>query len=172
MQQLNDGLHSQVVPQESAGGSFRDFFRMNPLEFHGGLDPVKAHEWVTIIERIFQIMQYSEENKVVLSSHMMMDPTIRRWENASSLMTNQGVPRDWEHFKTTFLDMYFPSILRTQKEFEFHQLRQGVISVAMYAEKFEDVSTYSRQASYALDEKWKIDHFHFGLRGEISHCVS
>ena len=32
-----------VVP-EVVGGTFRDFFRMKPQEFHGGLDPVKAHE--------------------------------------------------------------------------------------------------------------------------------
>ncbi|XP_050875233.1 uncharacterized protein LOC127078856 [Lathyrus oleraceus] len=87
-------------------------------------------------------------------------------------MTNQGVPRDWEHFKTTFLDKYFPSSLRTQKEFEFQQLRQGTMTIVPYAEKFEDMAAYSRQAAYAPDERWKIDQFVFGLRGEISHSVS
>jgi hypothetical protein len=46
------------------------------------------------------------------------------------------------------------------------------MSVAMYAEKFEDMVAYSRQAMYTPDEKWKIDQFLFGLRGEISHSVS
>ncbi|XP_050908554.1 uncharacterized protein LOC127122224 [Lathyrus oleraceus] len=87
-------------------------------------------------------------------------------------MTNQGIPRDWEHFKSIFLDKYFPSSLRTQKEFEFQQLRKGTMSVAAYAEKFEDMAAYSRQAAYAPDERWKIDQFLFGLRGEISHSVS
>ncbi|XP_050902140.1 uncharacterized protein LOC127111333 [Lathyrus oleraceus] len=172
MQQWNGGLHPQGVPQEAVGGSFRDFFRMNPPEFHGRLNPVKAREWITIMEMIFQIMRCSEENKVVFTSHMMKGPVVRWWENASTLMTNQGVPRDWEHFKTTFLDEYFPSSLRTQKEFEFQQLRQGTMKVAVYAEKFEDMTAYSRQAEYAPDEKWKIDQFLFGLRGEISHSVS
>lgn len=115
MQQLNGGLHPQGVPQEAAGGSFRDLFRMNPPEFHGGLDHVKAHEWVTSIERIFQIVHCSEENKVVFASHMIKGPAMRWWESASTLMTYQGVPRDWEHFKTTFLDKYFPRSLRTQR---------------------------------------------------------
>ena len=94
MQQLNGGLNPQGVPQEAIGGSFRDFSRMNPLEFHGGLNPVKSHEWVTNMERIFQIVHCSEENKVLFASHMMKGPAVRWWESASTLMTNQGVPRD------------------------------------------------------------------------------
>ncbi|XP_050877001.1 uncharacterized protein LOC127080742 [Lathyrus oleraceus] len=172
MQQRNGGLHPQGVPQEVAGGSFRDFFRMNPPEFHGGLNPVKAHEWVTNMERIFQIVHCSEENKFVFAPHMMKGPAVRWWESDLTLMTNQGVRRDWEHFKTTFLDKYFPSSLRTQKEFEFQQLRQGTMMVVAYAEKFEDMDAYSRQAEYTPDERWKIDQFLFGLRGEISHSVS
>ncbi|XP_050902204.1 uncharacterized protein LOC127112054, partial [Lathyrus oleraceus] len=160
------------VPQVAAGGSFRDFLRMNPPEFHGGLNLVKAQEWITDMERIFQIVHCSEENKVVFAYHMMKGSAVRWWESASILMTNQGIPRDWEHFKAIFLDKYFPSSLRTQKEFEFQQLRQGTMSVVAYAEKFEDMAAYSRQAAYALDERWKIDQFLFGLRGENSHSVS
>ncbi|XP_050895691.1 uncharacterized protein LOC127102355 [Lathyrus oleraceus] len=155
-QQWNGGLHPQGVPQVAAGGSFRDFFRMNPLEFHGGLNPVKAQEWITGMERIFRIVHCSEENKVVFASHMMKGPAMIWWESVSTLMTNQGIPRDWEHFKTIFMDKYFPSSLRTQKEFEFQQLRQGTMSVATYAEKFEDMAAYSRQAAYAPDESLKI----------------
>ncbi|XP_050890368.1 uncharacterized protein LOC127095768 [Lathyrus oleraceus] len=44
--------------------------------------------------------------------------------------------------------------------------------VVVYAEKFEDMAAYSRQAAYAPNERWKIDQFLFGLRGEISHSVS
>ncbi|XP_050914828.1 uncharacterized protein LOC127129747 [Lathyrus oleraceus] len=117
---------SEGVPQEAAGGSFREFFCMNPPEFHGGLNPVKAQEWITSMERIFQIVHCSEENKVVFTSHMMKGPT----------------------------------------------LRQGTMIVVAYAEKFEDMVAYSRQAAYAHDERWKIDQFLFGLRGEISHSVS
>lgn len=49
MQQMNDGLHPEVIPPEARGGSFWDLFRMNPHKFHGGLDPMKAHGWVTNI---------------------------------------------------------------------------------------------------------------------------
>ncbi|XP_050914925.1 uncharacterized protein LOC127129853 [Lathyrus oleraceus] len=46
------------------------------------------------------------------------------------------------------------------------------MSVAVYAEKFEDMAEYSRQDPYAPDRRWMIDQFLFGLRGEIYHSVS
>ncbi|KAI5414801.1 hypothetical protein KIW84_040314 [Lathyrus oleraceus] len=52
---------------------------MNPPELHGGLNTVKAHEWITSMERIFQIVHCSEENKVVFASHMMKSPAVRWW---------------------------------------------------------------------------------------------
>lgn len=39
--------------QEAAGGNFWYFFRMNPPELHGGLNPVKAYGWTPNIERGF-----------------------------------------------------------------------------------------------------------------------
>ncbi|XP_058762351.1 uncharacterized protein LOC131635724 [Vicia villosa] len=45
------------------------------------------------------------------------------------------------------------------------------MSVSEYAEKFEDLADYSRQAAYAQDELWKIDQFMMGLRADIAHSV-
>ncbi|XP_050890281.1 uncharacterized protein LOC127095669 [Lathyrus oleraceus] len=46
------------------------------------------------------------------------------------------------------------------------------MSVAMYAEKFEDMVAYSRQVAYVAHDKWKIDKFLFGLKGEISYSLA
>lgn len=70
-----------------------------------------------------------------------------------------------------FLDKYFSSTLRTHKEFEFQQLRQGNMLAAGYAERFKDMVAYSKQAMYAPNEKWKVDQFMLGLTGKISRSV-
>ncbi|XP_058758296.1 uncharacterized protein LOC131631519 [Vicia villosa] len=62
--------------------------------------------------------------------------------------------------------------VRTQREREFQNFKQGNLSVSEYAEKFEDMADYSRQAVYAPDELWKIDQFLMGLRADIAHSVS
>lgn len=117
---------------------------MNPLEFQGSLDPLKAYEWFSNMERLFQTMPCSKENNVTFASHMLKGHSARWWDSVSTLMTNQGITRDWEYFKTTFLDMYFPSILRTQKEFEFHKLKQGNMLVERYTEKIDNMAIYCR----------------------------
>ncbi|XP_058784735.1 uncharacterized protein LOC131659580 [Vicia villosa] len=134
---MNGGHNVPVVVPEAAGGTYRDFFRMNPAEFHGGLDPIKAHEWVASMEEIFEIVHCSEENKVVFASHSLKGPAMRWWKSASALMTIQEVPKEWDNFKITFMEKYFPSSLRTKKELEFQQLRQENMSVATYAENLK-----------------------------------
>ncbi|XP_058775799.1 uncharacterized protein LOC131650075 [Vicia villosa] len=119
------------VPQAATGPDFRAFFRMDPPEFVGGLDSLLAHDWLAGMERVFQAIQCTEEEKI---------------------------PKDWQHFKVAFLEKYFPNSVRTQKEREFQNFKQGDMSVSEYAEKFEDLADYSRQAVYAPDELWKIDH--------------
>lgn len=145
---------------------------MNPLEFKGGLDIILAHDWIFEMERVFQVVQCTKEDKVIFAPQMMKDPTARWWASTATRMVTLGIPKDWKHFKVIYLDNIFPSILRAQKEFEFQLLRQGSMCVEKCAERFEDMDAYSRQVAYEPYEKWKIDQFMFGLRGEIEHSVA
>ncbi|XP_058732938.1 uncharacterized protein LOC131604522 [Vicia villosa] len=159
-------------PQQNDGSrGFREFYRMNPPEFHGDLDPLKAHDWLTSIERIFEVTPCSEEDKVVCATHMLRGPAARWWMSASARMTTLGIDKTWEHFKAAVLEKYFPDSMRAQKELEFQMLRQGSMTVAEFAARFEDMATYSNQAFYAPDECWKINQFKIRLRGEIDYCV-
>lgn len=85
------------------------------------------------MDRVFQIVSCSEENKVTFASHML-----------KGLTANRRILRNLGRFKPTFLDKYFPSTLRTHKEFEFQQLRQGNMSVTRYVENFKNMVVYSR----------------------------
>ncbi|XP_050908124.1 uncharacterized protein LOC127121721 [Lathyrus oleraceus] len=117
---------------------------MNPPGFQGGLNPVLAHDFLSEMEIVFQVVHCTEEDKVLFAPHMTKGPTTRWWANAITHM----------------------------KEFEFQLLCQGNMYVAEYAERFEEMVAYSRQVAYAPDEKWKIDQFMFSLRGEIEHNVA
>ncbi|XP_058757567.1 uncharacterized protein LOC131630843 [Vicia villosa] len=110
------------------------------------------------MERIFQAIQCNEEEKVIFATQKMKGPALRWWNTASTYFTTQEIPKDWHHFKAEFLEKYFPNSVRTQREREFQNFKQGNLSVSEYAEKFEDMADYSRQAVYAPDELWKIDH--------------
>ncbi|XP_058755199.1 uncharacterized protein LOC131628384 [Vicia villosa] len=163
MAQMMQGMQGQQpptqvpVPQAAAGPDFRAFFRMDPPEFVGGLDSLLAHDWLAGMERVFQAIQCTEEEKVIFATQKMKGPALRWWNTASTYFTTQEIPKDWQHFKVAFLEKYFPNSVRTQKEREFQNFKQGDMSVSEYAEKVEDLADYSRQAVYAPDELWKID---------------
>lgn len=42
MQQTNGGFQPQAAPQATMGDNCLYFFQVNPPEFQGGLDPLKA----------------------------------------------------------------------------------------------------------------------------------
>ncbi|XP_058769057.1 uncharacterized protein LOC131642912 [Vicia villosa] len=139
---------------------------MDPPEFVGGLDSLLAQDWLAGMERVFQAFQCTEEEKVIFAAQKMKGPALRWWNTASTYFTTQEIPKDWQHFKVAFLEKYFPNSVRTQKEREFQNFKQGDMSVLEYAEKFEDLADYSRQAVYAPDELWKIDQC--GEQGHIA----
>ncbi|XP_058765537.1 uncharacterized protein LOC131639035 [Vicia villosa] len=160
------------VPPVPNGTDFSSFFRMTPPEFAGSLDHIVAHDLLYSMESIFQAIQCTEEEKVIFAAQKLKGPARRWWDTASTRFTSQGIPKDWEHFKTAFLEKYFPNSIRAQKEREFQLFKQGNLTVSEYAEKFEDMAAYSRLAIYAPDELWKIDQFLFGLNADIAHSVS
>ncbi|XP_058742440.1 uncharacterized protein LOC131614924 [Vicia villosa] len=178
MMQMMQGMQGQQpttpapTPQAAAGPDFRAFFRMDPPEFLGGLDPVIAHDWLYAMEMIFQAIQCTEEEKVIFAAQKMKGPAGRWWNTESTYFTNQGIPKDWQHFKTAFLEKYYPNSVHALKECEFQSFKQGNMSVSEYAEKFEDMAAYSRQVAYAPDELWKNDQFLMGLNADIVHSVS
>ena len=63
----------------------------------------------------------------------------------------------WDVFKWAFLEKYFPEDVRNNKEMEFLELKQGNMTLAEYAAKFEDLVRY-------------FPHYQ-GRDGESSNCV-
>lgn len=61
----NDARHERETttpqaPHNFSGEDFHAFFRMKPLEFLGGLDPVADHDWSVSMERVLQVVRCSE----------------------------------------------------------------------------------------------------------------
>ncbi|XP_058725859.1 uncharacterized protein LOC131597166 [Vicia villosa] len=151
MGQMMQGMQGQQlptqvpVPQATSGPDFRAFFRMDPLEFVGRLDSLLAHDWLAGMERVFQAIQCTKEEKVIFAAQKMKGPTLRWWNTASTYFTTQEIPKDWQHFKVAFLEKYFPNSVRNQKEREFQNFKQGDMSVSEYAEKLKRVQEERNQ---------------------------
>ncbi|MCI85924.1 hypothetical protein A2U01_0107203, partial [Trifolium medium] len=65
------------------------------------------------------------------------------WKNARQRLGAGGVVITWEMFKREFWVKYFPADVRNRKVVEFLELKQGNMTVAEYATKFEALSAFS-----------------------------
>ncbi|MCI50615.1 hypothetical protein A2U01_0071859, partial [Trifolium medium] len=64
-------------------------------------------------------------------------------KNAKQRIGAGGVVITWEMFKSEFLMKYFPADVKNKKVVEFMGLKQGNMSVAKYAAKFESLCALS-----------------------------
>nr|GLL42030.1 uncharacterized protein LOC109184329 [Ipomoea trifida] len=124
---------------------FERFRRVNPPTFNGGPDPTAAERWIKELEKLFDAMQYPNEVKVERAAHP------------------DGV--SWQDFKRIFFDNFFPDSLKTIKENEFLDLKQGSMTVLEYAHKFHELGQFCLR--YMIDDRDKARKFERGLRPDI-----
>ncbi|MCI28692.1 hypothetical protein A2U01_0049894, partial [Trifolium medium] len=86
------------------------------------------------------------------------------WKNAKQRIGAGGVVITWEMFKRDFLIKYFPADVRNRKVVEFMELKQGNMSVAEYAVKFESLCAFSPHFNTPEAEYDKCVKFESGLR--------
>ncbi|MCI59225.1 GRAS family transcription factor, partial [Trifolium medium] len=74
-------------------------------------------------------------------------------------------------FKRGFLTKYFPADVKNKKVVEFMELKQGNMSVAEYAVKFESMCAFSPHYNTMEAEEDKCVKFESGLRPDIKHFI-
>jgi hypothetical protein len=59
------------------GGKYMHFMTANtkPLTFSYATEPMDADDWLQSIEKMLQVVQYNNREKVLLSSHQLSSPT-------------------------------------------------------------------------------------------------
>ncbi|XP_054801446.1 uncharacterized protein LOC129305439 [Prosopis cineraria] len=85
---------------------------------------------------------------------MQLVSTTKRWWEF--VRPTGGIPLSWDEFKRIFFDQYFLVSFKTEKEEEFHALRQGDLDKEEFI-RFNDLSAYSTYLQYSNDSKWKSE---------------
>ncbi|XP_028060552.1 uncharacterized protein LOC114264145 [Camellia sinensis] len=136
----------------------KEFKKMKPPSFKGGIEPMKAEGWVLGIEKLFEVFPCTEIQKVQLAAFTLEDEA-RRWWMLTRIM-HQGLT--WDRFLVLFYDKYFPQSMRDKKVTEFETLRQGNKTVAEYEAQFAELARY---APHMVDTEYKkARKFEGGLR--------
>ncbi|KAK2452132.1 hypothetical protein QL285_011125 [Trifolium repens] len=147
------------------------FLKNNPQSFKGGYNPEGAQKWLEGMEKIFGAMRCSEVQKVTLGTYMLQDDANYWWKNASQRLGYDGAVITWDIFKREFLIKYFPTDVRNRKVVEFMVLKQGNLSVAEYATKFEDLCRFCPHYNTVEAEGDKCVKFESGLRPDLKQLV-
>ncbi|GFZ06902.1 hypothetical protein Acr_18g0010720 [Actinidia rufa] len=88
------------------------FMKLNPPEFVGAIVPLVAEEWLKKLDAIFEVMEVTDEQKLILATFMLRGEARNWWESMRRMQNAQpeGVPMSWQRFVDIFNDQYFPRI--------------------------------------------------------------
>jgi N-glycosylase/DNA lyase len=111
-----------------------------------------AEEWLDQLEEIFRVTRSGDQDKVDLATYRLRGEASQWWKRHREHMEATEGHMTWEEFKTLFLNKYFPSNVKDQKEIEFLTLQQGDMTVDEYVATFESLARFSNNLQNQPDE--------------------
>ncbi|GFS33457.1 hypothetical protein Acr_00g0028540 [Actinidia rufa] len=121
--------------------------------------------WLLGIERVFEVLPCTYEQKVVFATFMFEGAALIWWQLKNPLEPLWL----WPRFLEVFNEEYFPEMVRDQKIQEFLNLKQGNMIVVVYNAKFMELSRYAPHI--VSTESRKARRFEAGLRWNIKNKV-
>ncbi|KAG5553992.1 hypothetical protein RHGRI_011757 [Rhododendron griersonianum] len=144
----------------------KEFLKMGPPTFIGGMDPRTVKSWFSALEKIFKVMRCRDHQKVFLTVYQLQGEPERWWEMNEP--TNQAV--SWAEFLVLFKEKYIPQSILDAKSTEFQQLKQrGFMTVTAYEAEFTNLAEYAPHM--IPDDNKKSRKFEDGLWDDIKKVV-
>ncbi|GFS35508.1 hypothetical protein Acr_00g0040270 [Actinidia rufa] len=153
-----------IIPMESVA-VVRQFLKLKPPTFKGGMDPVKANDWILAMEKNFRLLRCGEQQKVEIGSYLLAGEASRWW----NLKGVREPGMDWARFKVIFREKFVPRAVQNAKCSEFEHLKQLGTTIADYEGSFTNLAEYAPHL-VATDEM-RARRFEDGLRHEIKRVI-
>jgi hypothetical protein len=139
-----------------------------PPTFASSLDPLDADDWLKSVEKMLNIAQCFDQEKVLYASSHLTGPTADWWDSYTAARDIADTIT-WAKFATQFRNYHIPAGLMKIKKKEFLSLKQGSMLVSEYRDKFIQLSRYAPD-EVAKDER-KQEHFIEGLNGPLQYAL-
>ncbi|XP_074352186.1 uncharacterized protein LOC141691359 [Apium graveolens] len=139
------------------------------------MNPSEVDKWLHEMEKIFEFLGSTDEQKVSLASYQLQGSAYDWWlmEKRHVEGNEEGAAQTytWETSKESFQDKYFPRTIRVKLERDFTRLEQGEKQTfSEYEAEFAHLAMYA--PSLVADEVSRARRFEEGLRSEIKRHVS
>ncbi|XP_022875694.1 uncharacterized protein LOC111394158 [Olea europaea var. sylvestris] len=111
--------------------------------FTSTADLAIAQAWMTKIERVFDVMGCSDDQKLCLATFSLEECAYDWWQSVQSTYLDPSIIT-WIDFRHIFYDAYYPYSYKDGRQEEFLKLVEGQMTVAEYQEKFIKLSKYAQ----------------------------
>jgi hypothetical protein len=152
-------------PPPPARDRHREFMSHKPPTFSHSYDPLEADDWIKTVEKMLNIAQCTDREKVLYASGRLEGTAVDWWDTYTAAHNTPNTIT-WQEFRNWFREHHIPKSLMKLKK-EFLALKQGSMCVSKYQDKFIQLSRYA-PADVGDDEE-KQDHFREGLIGPIKY---
>jgi hypothetical protein len=119
----------------------REFMSHKPPTFANSHDPLDANDWLKVVEKMLNIAQCSDWEKVLYASGRLTGPAADWWDSYTAAH-NAADTITWAKFSTRFRNYHIPAGLMKIKK-EFLSLKQGSMLVSEYRDMFIQLSRYA-----------------------------
>jgi hypothetical protein len=110
----------------------QEFMSHKPSTFSNSSDPLQANDWLKSVDKMLNIAQCTDREKVLYASGRLTGPAADSWDAycaAANTIT-------WAEFSTQFRNYHIHVSLMKIKNKEFLSLKLGGMSVSEYRDKF------------------------------------
>jgi len=95
--------------------TMEDFQCHKPAEFIGKASPDEADAWLRKCEKIFRVMNYANEQKLLFATYLLNDDAKYWWAGMQQQMQTRDEHVERTSFRTRFLEKYFPDTARQDR---------------------------------------------------------
>jgi hypothetical protein len=173
LQQQQQQQHQQAPlppppPPVPPRDKHREFMSHKPPTFASSPNPIDVDDWLKSIEKMLNLAQCSDREKVLYASGRLTGPAAGWWDSyvaahdAADIIT-------WAEFSTQFRNYHIPAGLMKIKKKEFLSLKQGNMSVSEYRDKF--IQLYRYAPDEVADDERKQEHFTEGLNSPLQYAL-
>ncbi|XP_028116368.1 uncharacterized protein LOC114314113 [Camellia sinensis] len=128
------------------------------------MDPTEAEAWVLEMEKIFDVLGCSANQKVAFAAFRFKGQAEHWWHMVKRQYESRETELEWSKFLELFNEKYFPKAVRRQKQVDFLNLKQNDMTVTQYEAKFAKLSRYAPH-QMAIEED-RVMLFENGVRSE------
>ena len=118
---------------EEPGRSIERVQKLGAKPYDGSGDLEAAWLWLDRVNKVYGVMDFTDEQRVLFYSFLMEDKAKDWWDSVERRYPDSI---SWDQFHQEFTDRFFPQSHKDSKIEEFFKLEQNNMSVSEYEKRF------------------------------------